>query len=730
MVKLFFNFLFLPLKAYMTADAVIRTVARIYVTKKRLLEWQTAEACENMGNHETAKYMMKMLPNIVLGLFMLVYPILNLQTDWLFLALLGTLLFLSPFITAKLGKRIERDKPVPDYIREDVRFVARKVWGYFEYFMIKSPNKLVPDNCQIIPAFTQANRTSPTNLGFQLLSGVCALDMRFIGIYGFLEITESLIDTMIEMDKWNGHFYNWYETNKLKVLSPGYVSTADSGNLAACLVVTVEALKELPGMKIDADELREGMNMTQRLSEFKEHTWNEDLDFVSFVNQVCNERNKNGKSAEWTLICYTLCEGLQKDLKCMLRDGVISVEYAQEAERKALTSRIDALIKKCRDLWEQMDFSKLYDHKKHLFYIGFNTSTGEYDRTHYDLLASEARLASYLAISKNQVPLKHWFKLGRPFTVIRHKATLLSWSGTMFEYLLPSIFLKQIKGSMMDTTCGKVIEKQMEYCHDRNVPWGISESGYYKFDKKLNYQYRAFGVPGIGLRSDIKKSLVIAPYACFLAMPFKMNHAYENMQKLREYGGEDMFGFYEALDFMAPTKNIKPECKLIKSYMIHHQGMMFASFDNLLNNKIIMERFNRNDETKSVDLILEERNPGGLIVKDDPIIVQKPYKEESAKPVKSDYRHVGICNPKYPVCHVMSNNGYTVMLTSTGEGFSKYAGGMVNRWKSDNIGAPYGMFVYVRLHNENKMWSSAYMPVCLMPDRYSVEFHPDRAEYL
>jgi cyclic beta-1,2-glucan synthetase len=728
--KLFFNFLFLPLKAHIAVDAVLRTLFRLYISKRNLLEWQTAEACESLVESETAKYVVKMIPSIGIGLFLMLYPIVIMKSEPVFKSVLGVFLVLSPFITAAIGRKIEDKEELPLHIREDIRFVARKVWGYFEYFMIKNPNRPVPDNCQIIPTFMQANRTSPTNLGFQLLSGICALDMGFIGVHGFLEITENLVDIMTDMEKWNGHLFNWYDTVKNKVLPPGYVSTADSGNLAACLIVAIEALKELPQRKWDQKDILDAVHMTKKLADFKENAFDEDADLVSLLDCVLKDRNRQGKSAEWTSIFYEMCERFQRDVKTLLKDGTISITHANEEDKEALLKRIDTLTEKCRALLYQMDFSKLYDSKKHLFHIGYNSTTGEYDRTHYDLLASEARLASYLAIARNQVPLKHWFKLGRPFTVIRRKATLLSWSGTMFEYLLPSIFLKQIKGSMMDVTCRKVIEKQIEYCLSKNVPWGISESGYYKFDKKLNYQYRAFGVPGIGLRSDIKKSLVIAPYACFIAMPFAVYRAYDNMHRLREYGGEDMFGFYEAMDFMEPAKNMKPECKLIKSYMIHHQGMTLAAFNNLLNDFITVKRFNRNDETKSVDLILEERSPSGLIVKDDPVIVQKPYKEEAAKPVKADYRRIGICNPKYPVCHVISNNGYTVMLTSTGEGFSKYGDKMINRWKSDSIGQPQGIFIYIRLHNENKMWSTSYMPVCLTPDRYSVEFHPDRAEFL
>ncbi len=728
-LKLFFSFLFLPFKAYMTIDAILRTLYRLYISKKHMLEWQTAEACENMADNETVKYIVKMLPAVLFGIFMMVFPILR-EWENLILSLTGgVFLVLSPFIAYNLGKKIEPDNHIPDYIKSDVKIVSRKIWGYFEYFFHKAPNSLVPDNYQIIPCLTQANRTSPTNLGFQMLSGVCALDMGFSGINGFIEKTENLIGVMMQMEKWNGHFYNWYDTCKLKILPPSYVSTADSGNLAACLIVLIETLKELTSMKISTDLIKEGLMMTVKMADCKDIP--EDAGVLTIIEKICEKQPTTGKNAEWSFILHEMCISLKHDYKTMYKDGSISITHLPEHEYEVYKNRINLLMNKSKQLFKDMDFTKLYDSKKHLFHIGYNATTGEYDRAHYDLLASEARLASYIAIAGNQVPLKHWFKLGRPFTVIRRKAVLLSWSGTMFEYLLPSIFLKQTEGSMMDVTCKKVIDKQIEYCNLRNVPWGISESGYYKFDKKLNYQYRAFGVPGIGLRSDIKKSLVIAPYATFLAMPFDIKRAYDNMLRLRNYNAEDNFGFYEAMDFMtSSSKNMYTECKLIKSYMIHHQGMSLASFDNLLNNGILTKRFNKNDEVKSVDLILEERSPGGLIVKDDPVIVQKSRKTEMPKSTKGDYRHIGICNPKYPVCHIMSNNSYTVMLTSSGEGFSKWGNDLVNRWKANNSGESHGIFIYVRLHNENRLWSSAYKPVCLTPDRYSVEFHPDRAEYL
>ena len=240
-----------------------------------------------------------------------------------------------------------------------------------------------------------------------------------------------------------------------------------------------------------------------------------------------------------------------------------------------------------------MRFEFLYDRRRRMFSIGYRLADadgpGRADGSFYDLLASEARLASFVAIAKGDVPQHHWFHLGRLVTNVDGRATLMSWGGTMFEYLMPLLLMRSFPGTLLDQSCRASVRRQIEYGHEREVPWGISESAYAFTDRAGNYQYKAFGVPGLGLKRGLADDLVVAPYATALASLVDPAAAADNLARLARAGGDGRFGFYESLDFSprpaaseTPRRDADSPGSIVRAFFAHHQGMSLVALANVV----------------------------------------------------------------------------------------------------------------------------------------------------
>ncbi|KPL15812.1 MAG: hypothetical protein AMJ93_16330, partial [Anaerolineae bacterium SM23_84] len=278
-----------------------------------------------------------------------------------------------------------------------------------------------------------------------------------------------------------------------------------------------------------------------------------------------------------------------------LAEGLDSILMAAES----LLIGLQDLSEQTEAYFEAIDFGFLFDARRQVFHIGYNATTGRMDRNYYDLLASEARLASFLAIAKGDVPQSHWLHLSRPLTRINGARVLLSWSATMFEYLMPSLLMRSYEGTLMHQTYGAVIDRQMTYGHQRHVPWGISESGYYRFDADMNYQYRAFGVPGLGFKRGLAQDLVISPYASLLALPLRPRAVMQNIAELMKQQMLDHYGFFEAIDYTPSRLPPGQESAIVRSYMAHHQGMIFLSLVNYLQDEVMVNRFHADPRVQS-----------------------------------------------------------------------------------------------------------------------------------
>ncbi len=783
--QVFLIFAFIPYQAYLMLDAIIRTLYRVYVSKRNLLEWQTAADVEAKSGRKFKDYAKSMWMGSIIALAIEILAFnYNFASGYILLPS-AVIWFLSPMIAYYISKdRVIKIAEISNEDRRMLRNLSRRVWAYFEDFLKEEDNWLAPDNYQEEPHNGVAHRTSPTNIGMGIISNIVAYDLGYIGIEETMERLENILNNMESLEKYKGHLYNWYNTETKEPLHPRYVSTVDSGNLAGYLWVTAQALKEyLDGPLINMN-YGEGLKDTLLLSQeelgeelFKEEIekilWEEfDLklykDILISVRDKCLTLEKSkDKQLYWVLKLKLMTsrqldeienlfswihemEEEGEDLKTFYKDiteqsikGYRDSLKAYRATRSGKTeaeellnknisnieiliNSIDSIINRCGEWISNTDFKILYDNDRKLFSIGYDIEKDIIGNCYYDLLASEARAASYIAIAKGDVDQEHWFKLGRAMTYMGGMKGLVSWSGTMFEYLMPLLIMKSYNGTLLDNTYAAVVSGQKKYAKDRKVPWGISESAFYHFDVALNYQYKAFGVPGIGLKRGLIDELVIAPYATVMALMINFKDAIDNMKHFISCDFMGRYGFYEAVDY---TKDRIPKGEkkaVVKCFMVHHEGMSFMALDNVLQSNILQKRFHSIPEVKSAELLLQEKVPK-IVTYDREYRFNVSEKNEENQTII--VREYDTANTEFPEVQLLSNGHYSLMLSNSGAGYAKKEDMMVYRWREDATIENKGMFFYIKNLNSNEYWSAAYEPCKNEGDSYKVIFSLDKAEF-
>ncbi|HZI52891.1 MAG TPA: glucoamylase family protein, partial [Chitinophagaceae bacterium] len=399
---------------------------------------------------------------------------------------------------------------------------------------------------------------------------------------------------------------------------------------------------------------------------------------------------------------------------------------AESARRaKELLLRASLVEGKCREL-SAIEFDFLFDKSQNLLAIGYNGDEHRRDNSFYDLLASEARLASFIAIAQGKLPQQSWFALGRQLTNAGTTPILLSWSGSMFEYLMPLLVMPTYENTLLDQTYQAVIQKQIDYGKKRGVPWGISESGYNMVDANLNYQYRAFGVPGIGFKRGLGEDLVIAPYATIMALMVAPEDAYNNLQTMKGKGFEGKYGFYEAIDYSPSRLPRRTAHTVIRSFMAHHQGMAMLSITYLLLDKPMQKRFESHEEVRSALLLLQERIPRVTTFYSPTVheadISVTPGGLESMRVINTPHTPI-------PEVQLLSNGRYHVMVTNAGGGYSRWKNMALTRWREDCTCDNWGTFCYLRDLDSSATWSAAYQPIQKDGDNYEAVFSQGRAEF-
>jgi len=819
-------FILIPHRAYISVDAIVRALYRIFFSHKKMLEWNTAEEVEKGIRNTFRGNLSMMFQSVIAGILLLLsFPFSITLSGRICCIAVSFFWCIGPLVAYLVSKpSIVSQKLV---FAEDelliLRRHARKIWHFVEDHATEATHWLCPDNLQIFPIKKVTSKTSPTNIGLQLMSVLAARDMGYLTLSAFVDRVEKVVGTIQEMSKWHGHLYNWYDIDTLDTLKPKYVSTVDSGNLAGYLITVKNALIFAMNLPVLSKSRLKGLQDTLLLSgmdcpintadlslegwkrtlldvraqtEGEQKAW-ENKKWVRILQETCTEfldeldeylssqrlpvRNGNensvgnriGGTRGIEVVSGIACEivslnncdstninksengGSGSDdsdggvgqnivdnnndvtnqvemensiLQHLVTGTLLGIANSGNIKAMDLVSRMQALIDQLDYLVRSTDFKLLYDEKQSLFRIGYHAESQTMDSSKYDLLASEARQASFIAIAKGDVPQKHWFKLGRPLTIVNHLQSLVSWSGSMFEYLMPELIIKSFPNSLIYQSCRAMVADQIKYGRKNDVPWGISEAQYYRFDTDSNYQYRAFGVTDLSFQSSLQNDFVIAPYATMLALDITPKETMLNIKQLIALGVESEYGFYESIDYSVPDTVSHKRYSIIKSYMMHHQGMSLVSIDNAINNHIMQKRFHQDPIVQATEILLEEYSPSNLFTLDN-----KEYNLR-INPVPyalNTFESRTFFNPSltYPSAHVLCNNHYMLMMTTGGQGFSKFNDIMINRWRPDTSRNLHGMFFYVRNLKTKDIFSTTYYPLIREPDEYKAIFSIDKMEY-
>lgn len=731
---------FIPYQAFLMGDAIIKTITRVLFTHKNMLEWVTAADMESNLKNDLSSFWKRMWIAVFFGLAAVVLSSIFITSMLPAAVLILVIWSASPYAAYAISKPYGRKtEMLADEELLKLRGLARKIWAYYEDFAGEEDHYLPPDNFQEEPTRITAHRTSPTNIGFLLLGTVSARDMGFMGTVEMLRRIDQTISTIEKLEKWNGHLYNWYDTLHLSVLRPHYISTVDSGNLIGYLMVLAKALEEyMAKPAVDVRCANGLLDLVQLLKEEKEGQVLQ-LDLTELEKLTSNE---NFDIERWVKLLESMTEQIdKKEIREELEGSYWGKKYisaidslkveTEQSEKfdELLKPQFANLIKRVNAIIEPMKFQPLFDFKRQLFSIGFNVEEGRLTKSYYDLLASEARQVSFIAVARGEVDKKHWMKLGRKLASVEGYKGLISWTGTMFEYLMPNLLMKAYDNTLIAETYSFVVKNQQRYGEKRRIPWGVSESGYYAFDISLNYQYKAFGVPELGLKSGMEKDIVVAPYATVLALGIDPAGAVKNAKRLEAEGMLGRYGFYEAIDYTPSRLQRNEKSNIVKSFMTHHQGMSIVALNNFINQNIMQARFHSSPMIRSAELLLQERVPTRVTFNKEQKEVFIPPKRR----VVGDgevIRSYGIPEGPLPHAHILSNGGYSVVITNGGGGYSKVYDTAVTRWSNDLRGISRGMFIFIQNLNSNEVWSAAFEPLKSEPENYKVIFSPDKAEFI
>ncbi|HYM82096.1 MAG TPA: glucoamylase family protein [Candidatus Limnocylindria bacterium] len=754
--------------SYEMVHAIALTLVRLIITQRRMLEWETAATAAARATGLTRSQRLRAFANgmwagpaVAFALFMAAAafraPALPTAAPLLALWIVSPIVafWLSRPPTARAIVLEPRDRA---YLRR----VAARTWKYFDTFVTEAEHWLPPDNVQEHLDRGTAHRTSPTNIGMGLLATLSAHDLGFIGARETLERIERTITTLEGLERHEGHLLNWYDTTSLAPLQPRYVSTVDSANLAGSLIALAEGLRRLDDLgPTDPRRVSAIADTVLLLGESLESLAGTRLDRPALERVATARREveamRAGIASEPpdTPGEASRTSALEQALEALDLDSLAGPDAAEVAwhgegllrqlrespdleprqpwneRRAALADRVDALAR-------AMNFAFLYDRDRRIFSIGFRLADvegpGRLDASNYDLLASEARLASFVAIAKGDVPQEHWFQLGRALVSIGGMPTLVSWSGSMFEYLMPLLVMRSYPDTLLHRSHRASVRAQIEHARAHGVPWGISESAFNLVDRYGTYQYKAFGVPELGLKRGLAEDLVIAPYATALAAMVVPGEAAANLRRLAREGAEGAYGFYEALDYTPrenyetrespPAPRTQSRAVPVRSFFAHHQGMSMVALANAISNGLMVSRFHADARVQATELLLQERVPRFV-----PVTRPRPIEVTRVAPPIPPIlpRRFRTPHTRYPHAAFLSNGRYVSVVTNAGGGASTCRGLAVTRQREDAISDPGGQYLYLRDVRSGAVWSATYQPMRHEADEYRTTFFAEKA---
>ena len=643
----------LAVKTGMLLDAIARTLWRLVVSRKHLLQWTTAAQAQAAAKYSLASFVRR---HWVASLVCVVLAGLATSASGSPHPVAGATLFLiwalAPVAAwwASCPPRHERATRINADERTYLLELARDTWRFFEHCVSPQDNCLPPDNLQIDTEPTLAHRTSPTNIGLYLLSVACARQFGWITTAELVKRLQATLATVERLPKHDGHLFNWYQTETLDVLLPAYVSTVDSGNLAGHLLA---------------------------------------------VAGSCNALTRKADST---------------------------------SDEKRTLALIAA---QCNALCMGMNFRGLYNPKRHLFHIGLRVHEHILDSSYYDLLASESRLTSFLAVAKGDVPRRHWMALGRVFLSSGVTPGLKSWAGSMFEYLMPSLVMREPDNGLLRMAASAAVAEQQVFGHQQGQPWGVSESAYFAQDHSLAYQYSPFGVPRLALRRTPVAEHVVTPYASVMAAMFAPHEAVSNLRRLERLrsrcSDQYQFGFMDAIDFTASRQPHDEQFSVVKNYMAHHQGMSLVALCNVLCAQAPRRWFSDAPLVRAFESLLHERCPRKIISSANPRILPELAEDLQANAFQS--RKIDPLAKQWQPTHLLSNGQYSVALRANGAGVSRWKKHNISRWRDDLLRDHYGTFVYVRPQGDGPVSSLTSHPAPHPRWDYTARFLADRVVF-
>ncbi|MFL5738833.1 MAG: GH36-type glycosyl hydrolase domain-containing protein [Flavisolibacter sp.] len=804
LIRFIFGLAVLPYEAYNNLDAIIRTNWRMIVSKRKLLQWTPSAASGVRGNDLQSVFAT-----------MWIAPLLGVTTTGLLIYVNATALYfaspilvlwlLAPALAWRISQQETEKKPNLSISQNlFLHKSARKTWSYFEDFVTEKENWLPPDNFQQVPLPVIAHRTSPTNMGLSLLSNLAASDFGYITVKELAQRCKGSLQTMRKLERFNGHFYNWYDTLSLAPLYPRYVSTVDSGNLIGHLLTLKQGLLSQSGQPVFSNRVFESLLTTVKiirdypngydvrqiekieeslhaavdehpnlLSSVKKH-----LDQLGLlINDLVVSAASDSESMKWITKLDQQLKSFHDDLiqlvpwinllpvpkgfeKMFVLDEIPSLLsigqipqmlseavdfYREEKTDFASTEWLDQISKyigneneeavqrismleqlsqQCEE-FSEVEYNFLYDKSTSLLRIGYNVEEQRKDNSYYDLLASEARLGIFVAISQGKLPQESWFALGRLLTNSGGDPILLSWSGSMFEYLMPQLVMPSYENTLLYQTNKATVKRQIEYAQQKETPWGISESGYNTVDASSNYQYKAFGVPGLGLKRGLEEDMVIAPYASMLALMVSPTKACANLQLLSNKGFEGEYGFFEAIDYTQSRVPRGSSNSIVRSFMVHHQGMSFLSLAYLLLDKPMQQRFESELRFNATLLLLQERIPRTTIF----YAHTSDIFETNTLSTGVEVRTVTTPYTRLPEIQLLSNGHYQTMISNAGGGYSRWKNIAVTRWREDATKDDRGIFCYIKDVNSGRFWSNTHQPTLQVPKSYEAIFSQGHVEF-
>jgi cyclic beta-1,2-glucan synthetase len=725
-------------EAMLCADAIARALYRMGVSRRGLLQWTTAAAAQAGARGGLGAIARQHVREPILAAALLIV-LFAVHTPTPALALAFCVLWgASPLWTwwASTPRAASRDPALSAADRSYLLGVARDTWRLFEHGVGADDNDLPPDNIQVFPRVMVAHRTSPTNIGLYLLATACARRFGWIGSVEMLTRTERSLATLAGLERHRGHFLNWYDTQSLQTLAPAYVSAVDSGNLCVCLIAVASACEERAAAPFSEAEARAAMAASrQRLAAHGQASadtarllalgdpWAaleaDPAGFDAMLGRAAEALAPWDSSAD-PASSGAVASRLLHDHVAILR----SLALDRTADGADLSRRLLAVAAACRRLAEEAEFGFLFNRRRRLLHIGYRVMEQQLDTSFYDLLASESRLASLWAIAKGDIPVAHWAALGRPFFAEGRLAGLRSWSGSMFEYLMPEVLLSEPRGSVLASAAAAALEAQRAFAEGHRVPWGISESAYAASDHTLAYQYAPQGVPRLSLRRTPVDELVIAPYATALATLVAPTAAAANLRRLEALQARDVFGFIEALDYTPERQAGKAEFTRVATFMAHHQGMSIVALANVLLEDAPRRWAMAEPCLQAVDSLLQERVP-----REVPALFAPPPEIGSADRRQREAgtrREIVPGSSALQPTHLLANGRYGVALRANGAGWSRFESAFVSRWRDDALRDAHGTFFYLRRAGQSAPVSITQHPAPDPAAHYEAAFYGDR----